>query len=97
VGETLAPPPSSDSADERPTEPNEAAVSISRIVPAGSHPLDRFISDEVTLDDLDRRYMEAVLEHCGWNKSQAARLLGIERTTLDRRLKRYHLSRPDAE
>jgi Nif-specific regulatory protein len=38
-----------------------------------------------------------VLEHCGWNKSQAARLLGIERTTLDRRLKRYRLSRPDAE
>ena len=97
VGEALAPPPSSDSAEERPTEPNEAAASVSCSVPAGAHPLDRFINDEMTLDDLDRRYMEAVLEHCGWNKSQAARLLGIERTTLDRRLKRYRLSRPDAE
>ncbi|MBX3442770.1 MAG: sigma 54-interacting transcriptional regulator [Planctomyces sp.] len=52
-----------------------------------------------TLDDVDRLYLQAALDHCRWNKSNAAKLLGIERTTLDRRLKRYGLERPsrDAE
>jgi Nif-specific regulatory protein len=27
----------------------------------------------------------------GWNKSQTAALLGIERTTLDRKIRRYEL------
>jgi Nif-specific regulatory protein len=53
-----------------------------------------FIRRETTLDDLDRLYMEAVLDSMDWNKSQAAKLLGIERTTLDRRLKKYGLRRP---
>ncbi len=48
----------------------------------------------MTLDDLDRLYIEAVLESTDWNKSQASKLLGIERTTLDRRLKKYGLKRP---
>jgi Nif-specific regulatory protein len=50
-----------------------------------------------TLDDIDKLYFQAVLEHCRWNKSNASRLLGIERTTLDRRLKRYGLERPPRE
>ncbi len=53
-----------------------------------------FIRRETTLDGLDRLYMEAVLDSMDWNKSQAAKLLGIERTTLDRRLKKYGLRRP---
>jgi len=53
-----------------------------------------YIDQEVSLDDLDRMYFEAVLMRFNWNKSQAARLLGIERTTLDRRLKKYNLRRP---
>ena len=44
---------------------------------------------------MERLYIEAVLRSCGWNKSQAARMLGIERTTLDRRLKKYGFARPD--
>jgi Nif-specific regulatory protein len=53
-----------------------------------------YMERELTLDDIDRMYMEAVLDRFNWNKSQASRLLGIERTTLDRRLKKYGLSRP---
>lgn len=48
-----------------------------------------------TLDDIERLYIEGVLLSCGWNKSQAARILGIERTTLDRRLKKYRFAKPD--
>ena len=58
---------------------------------------DSLIQASRTLDDVERLYIEAVLRSCGWNKSQAARMLGIERTTLDRRLKKYGFARPDGE
>jgi Nif-specific regulatory protein len=38
-----------------------------------------------------------VLEHTAWNKTQAAQTLGIERSTLDRKLKRYQVGRPEEE
>ncbi len=56
---------------------------------------DSLIQANRTLDDVERLYIEAVLQSCSWNKSQAARVLGIERTTLDRRLKKYNFTRPD--
>jgi len=56
-----------------------------------------YIDQSLPLDDIDRLYIEAVLERFNWNKSQASRLLGIERTTLDRRLKKYDMSRPDSD
>ena len=59
--------------------------------------LGSFAQQRFSLDDVDRMYIEAALAHCLWNKSLASRLLGIERTTLDRRLKKYGLSRPGME
>jgi two-component system response regulator HydG len=44
--------------------------------------------DFVTLDELDRTYALKVLNAVGGNKSQAARILGVDRKTLLRRLKR---------
>lgn len=55
-----------------------------------------FIQQETSLDELDRCYIEAVLEATRWNKSRASRILQIERTTLDRRLKKYGINRPDS-
>ena len=34
----------------------------------------------------------ATLISTGWNKSQAAALLGIERSTLDRKIRRYEIA-----
>ncbi len=48
----------------------------------------------VSLETLEQQHILAVLESTEWNKSQAARILGIERSTLDRKLKRYRVSRP---
>lgn len=42
----------------------------------------------VTLDELDRRHIRAVLEACGGNKSEAARVLGISRRNVYRWLAR---------
>ncbi len=50
---------------------------------------------EVSLGDIERDHILATLDFTEWNKSRAAQILGIERSTLDRKLKRYHVSRPD--
>jgi len=39
-----------------------------------------------TLDEVERRYLEQVLEAHGGNQSSAARVLGIDRKTLHRKL-----------
>lgn len=42
-----------------------------------------------TLEQLEKLHILATLDHVSGNKSRAAQLLGIERSTLDRKLKRY--------
>ncbi|MCA9047796.1 MAG: sigma-54-dependent Fis family transcriptional regulator, partial [Planctomycetaceae bacterium] len=49
---------------------------------------------ELPLAEVERNHILATLDFTDWNKSRAAQILGIERSTLDRKLKRYHVSRP---
>lgn len=56
-----------------------------------------FVQRAASLDEIDRLYIEAVLRTTHWNKSKASRILQIERTTLDRRLKRYGIQRPGGD
>jgi Nif-specific regulatory protein len=49
--------------------------------------------EPVSLDDLEKRHILRTLEHTDWNKSQAAAILGIERSTLDRKIKGYGLQK----
>jgi len=42
-----------------------------------------------TLEELERRHIERAISACGGNLSQAARVLGIGRTTLYRKLEQY--------
>lgn len=44
-----------------------------------------------SLADMERQHILATLQSTGWNKSQTANLLGIERSTLDRKIRRYEL------
>jgi len=46
-------------------------------------------SELVTLDEVERRYIRRVLETAGGNKSVAARILGLDRKTLYRKLARF--------
>ncbi len=50
---------------------------------------------ETSLADVQRDHILATLKHTDWNKSRASQILGIERSTLDRKLKLYHVSRPE--
>jgi Nif-specific regulatory protein len=45
------------------------------------------------LEEVEREHIARTLEHTDWNKSQAAGILGIERSTLDRKIKLYDLKR----
>jgi DNA-binding NtrC family response regulator len=44
-----------------------------------------------SLDEVEKRHILETLKHTDWNKSQAAAILGIERSTLDRKIKTYGL------
>jgi two-component system response regulator AtoC len=50
-------------------------------------------SDEalVTLEELEKRYLQRVLRETGWNKVRAAKVLGIDRRTLYRMAERFGL------
>jgi Nif-specific regulatory protein len=46
-----------------------------------------------SLEDIEKQHIVRTLQHTDWNKSQAATILGIERSTLDRKIKLYELKR----
>ena len=48
---------------------------------------------EASLAEVEKRHVLATLEHTAWNKSRAAEILGVERSTLDRKIKAYDLKR----
>jgi DNA-binding NtrC family response regulator len=47
-----------------------------------------------TLKQAEIQHLQAALESCGWNISKAAKVLGIDRVTLSRKIKRCNLRRP---
>lgn len=46
----------------------------------------------MSLAEMERRLILATLRATQWNKSQTAHILGIERSTLDRKIRRYEIS-----
>jgi hypothetical protein len=51
----------------------------------------------ITLDEMERRYVRQVLNAVGGNKTHAARILGIDRRSLYRRLEEPRNDRKEAE
>ena len=48
----------------------------------------------LSLDEIEKRHIHATLRATGWNKSRTAVILGVERSTLDRKIRRYDLKPP---
>ena len=46
----------------------------------------------MTLEEVERRYIERVMEAVAWNRSDATKVLGVDRSTLYRKLERYKLT-----
>jgi DNA-binding NtrC family response regulator len=80
----------------------QQTAQTSGIVIAGSERPDegeiRFESGVLpTLEDVERLYIEHVVNETGHNISRAARILAIDRTTLYNKLRRYGLARRSLE
>jgi DNA-binding NtrC family response regulator len=50
------------------------------------------ITDEMSLEHMERNHISEVLKKLEWNKSKTAKALGISRATLRAKIKRYYLS-----
>jgi Nif-specific regulatory protein len=50
-----------------------------------------------SLESMEREYIARTLKWTDWNKREAARILGINRSTLDRKIERYEISPPDSK
>jgi two-component system response regulator HydG len=51
----------------------------------------------VPLDEIERRYIDHVLKAVNHNRPQAARILGLDRNTLYRKLKSCQNQEPEAD
>jgi len=60
----------------------------------GPPPMDESASASgiLSLEDLERRHIKAVLDHTGWHRARAAEVLGVSPSTLYRKIRRYGLS-----
>lgn len=52
-------------------------------------------SQDLSLAYVERKHIEAVLNYTGWVKTEAARLLGVSRPTLDRKIESYGLKKAE--
>ncbi len=62
-----------------------------------SEPRQQPFDATLTLEEVERRHVAAVLHHSGGNVTQAARTLAIDRVTLYNKIKKYGLRRHDEE
>ena len=54
----------------------------------------RLIADRPDMDELQRRYLQLILDETGWNRRQAAAVLHLDRRTVQRLIARYELQGP---
>jgi len=69
-------------------------VRFSRLQDGTPLPESESVYKPLSLKEIERRHIEATLQFTRWVKRETARILGIERSTLDRKLKSYGLERP---
>jgi transcriptional regulator of acetoin/glycerol metabolism len=46
-----------------------------------------------SLREVEKNYIQYVLDKCDWNKMQSAKVLGIDRSTLYTKIKKYNLQK----
>lgn len=72
--------------------PQETAANVTG-APAAPGPVETLSS----LDEVERRHVLSVLAATGGNRTAAARILGIERKTLSRKLKAWGAGGPEGD
>ena len=64
-------------------------------VPGSASPASGDTYNAISLEEMEKRHIQETLEHTDWNKSQAATILQIERSTLDRKIKAFQLKKDE--
>jgi Nif-specific regulatory protein len=72
-----------------------ADIWLSSLEISGPAPIVTETFEPLPLDEVEKRHILKTLEHTEWNKSQAAGILKIERSTLDRKIKGYGLKKDE--
>jgi DNA-binding NtrC family response regulator len=67
-------------------QPQDLPVRLTRSEPARPGP--------GSLSEMEKIHIQAVLDSTGWNISQAARILEIDRVTLYNKIRKYELKKP---
>jgi two-component system response regulator HydG len=47
----------------------------------------------LSLRDMEKHYIQRILEECDWNVTKAAKVLDINRVTLHKKIKRFELQK----
>ena len=58
---------------------------------AAESPEQRLVADRPSMEELQRRYLQLILEETGWNRRRAASVLELDRRTIQRLIARYQL------
>jgi len=61
---------------------------------SGADPMERALAREASLEDLEKDYIAAVLRRTKGHQIRAASILGIDRRTLYRKIRRYNIRLP---
>jgi DNA-binding NtrC family response regulator len=65
--------------------------SLASLPPRDSDAARALVADRPTMDELQRRYLQFVLDENGGNRRHAAKVLGLDRRTVQRLISRYQL------
>ena len=67
-------------------------IAGARVKTAAPEPPERrLIADRPNMEELQRRYLQLILEETGWNRRRAAAVLDLDRRTIQRLIARYQL------
>jgi DNA-binding NtrC family response regulator len=72
--------------------PREIAAQRTKAANAVEPPERRLLADRPTMEELQRRYLQLILEETGWNRRRAASVLDLDRRTIQRLIARYQLN-----
>ncbi|MDQ3820855.1 MAG: sigma-54 dependent transcriptional regulator [Acidobacteriota bacterium] len=77
--------------EDLPERVRRSIEAVARNVEEGAEAASSEQEEWLTLEEVEKRYVARVIEHTGGNKQAAARLLGVDRKTIERMMKRYNI------